>query len=336
MARFDDDNGFARIQSAASVGNMERKNASGPARASLLLAIGAVLALGSCGGTDVGVTGDEILIGTWAPLTGPASNLATIAKAMEAYFRYVNEEEGGVHGRKLRLLVKDDAYDPAKTPKGASGLVGGERGFGLLGGTGRGAGDHREVRRGHPVRNLLALGPFPRRGPGRRPEALGTGAHAHQAPQVARERQRLERELSRPPHQLRRGEPPGLERRQAEQGGRGDPGPRFRLDGAVALARQNPGGPLLDRPRLPSIETPRSGSFAPCSSPRANHSLRPPRKLGFVVPTCREASRRSLGVGREAAVMKFGKVLRKLREEKNISIARFARSVGMSPTYPPP
>jgi transcriptional regulator with XRE-family HTH domain len=39
------------------------------------------------------------------------------------------------------------------------------------------------------------------------------------------------------------------------------------------------------------------------------------------------------GVGREAAVMKFGKVLRKLREEKNISIAKFARSVGISPTY---
>jgi hypothetical protein len=31
--------------------------------------------------------------------------------------------------------------------------------------------------------------------------------------------------------------------------------------------------------------------------------------------------------------MKFGRMLRKLREEKNISIARFAKSVGMSPTY---
>jgi len=31
--------------------------------------------------------------------------------------------------------------------------------------------------------------------------------------------------------------------------------------------------------------------------------------------------------------MKFGKMLRKLRERKNISIAQFAKSVGMSPTY---
>jgi len=116
--------------------NMERKNATGPAWALLALSIGAFLALGSCGGTDVGVTGDEILIGTWAPLTGPASNLSTIVKAMEAYFRYVNEEEGGVHGRKLRLIVKDDAYDPAKTPEVARELVDGERVFALLGGNG--------------------------------------------------------------------------------------------------------------------------------------------------------------------------------------------------------
>ncbi len=32
-------------------------------------------------------------------------------------------------------------------------------------------------------------------------------------------------------------------------------------------------------------------------------------------------------------MVKFGKTLRKLREEKKLSIAKFARSVGMSPTY---
>jgi branched-chain amino acid transport system substrate-binding protein len=115
---------------------MERKNTNGSAFASLLLSISAAVALGSCGGTDVGVTGDEILIGTWAPLTGPASNLSTIAKAMEAYFRHVNEEEGGVHGRKLRLIVKDDAYDATKTPAVVAELVDGERIFALLGGNG--------------------------------------------------------------------------------------------------------------------------------------------------------------------------------------------------------
>ncbi len=31
--------------------------------------------------------------------------------------------------------------------------------------------------------------------------------------------------------------------------------------------------------------------------------------------------------------MKFGRTIRRLREEKNISIARLARKVDMSPTY---
>ena len=31
--------------------------------------------------------------------------------------------------------------------------------------------------------------------------------------------------------------------------------------------------------------------------------------------------------------MKFGRTIRRLREERNISIAQFARKVGMSPTY---
>lgn len=90
----------------------------------------------SCGGTDVGVTGNEILIGTWAPLTGPASELAMIAHAMNAYFEYVNQEEGGIHGRKLKLIIKDDAYDPAKTPAVVEELVDRDRVFALLGGNG--------------------------------------------------------------------------------------------------------------------------------------------------------------------------------------------------------
>jgi ABC-type branched-subunit amino acid transport system substrate-binding protein len=115
---------------------MERMNTLGRVALLPLFVFLAIVGLGSCGGTDVGVTGEEILIGTWAPLTGPASNLSTIAKSMEAYFHYVNEEEGGVHGRKLRLITKDDAYDPAKTPAVAQEIVDGERVFAILGGNG--------------------------------------------------------------------------------------------------------------------------------------------------------------------------------------------------------
>ena len=100
-----------------------------------LAAICAQLVFAGCGGPDIGITNDEIEIGTWAPLTGPASNLSTIAKAMDAYFDYINDE-GGIHGRKLKLIIKDDGYDPARTPGVVEELVDGEHVFALLGGSG--------------------------------------------------------------------------------------------------------------------------------------------------------------------------------------------------------
>ncbi len=69
----------------------------------------------SVGQSAPGVTEKEILIGSCAALDGPSSFLGreTVAGA-EAYFEMVNEE-GGVNGRKLRLISLDDGYDPAKT-----------------------------------------------------------------------------------------------------------------------------------------------------------------------------------------------------------------------------
>lgn len=101
----------------------------------LALAAICVLVFAGCGGPDIGITSKEIEIGTWAPLTGPASNLSTIAKAMDAYFDYINDQ-GGIHGRKLKLIIKDDGYDPARTPGVVEELVDGERVFALLGGNG--------------------------------------------------------------------------------------------------------------------------------------------------------------------------------------------------------
>lgn len=64
--------------------------------------------------TAPGVTEKEIVIGSCAALEGPSRFLGreTVAGA-EAYFRMVNEE-GGVHGRKLKLVSYDDNYDPEK------------------------------------------------------------------------------------------------------------------------------------------------------------------------------------------------------------------------------
>jgi branched-chain amino acid transport system substrate-binding protein len=69
----------------------------------------------AAGQTTPGVSDKEIVIGSCSALEGPSHTLGvqTVAGA-KAYFSMVNEE-GGVHGRKLRLVAYDDSYDPAKT-----------------------------------------------------------------------------------------------------------------------------------------------------------------------------------------------------------------------------
>jgi len=62
-----------------------------------------------------GVTDNEVLIGSCSALEGPSKFLGqqTVVGA-KASFAMVNDE-GGVNGRKLRLVSADDSYDPAKT-----------------------------------------------------------------------------------------------------------------------------------------------------------------------------------------------------------------------------
>lgn len=70
-----------------------------------------------------GITADTILIGANAPLTGPlAASGGVIYPTIEAFFKKTNDE-GGVHGRQLKFVYYDDAYDPSKTVGVAKKLV---------------------------------------------------------------------------------------------------------------------------------------------------------------------------------------------------------------------
>jgi len=60
-----------------------------------------------------GVTDTEITIGLTTPLSGPAAAWGNTAVAMEAWAKHVNEQ-GGIHGRKLRVEIKDDGYNPGR------------------------------------------------------------------------------------------------------------------------------------------------------------------------------------------------------------------------------
>jgi branched-chain amino acid transport system substrate-binding protein len=75
------------------------------------------------GGTATpGVTATSILLGGTAPLTGPETAYAPVARGAQYYFAYVNDH-GGVFKRKINYKVLDDAYDPAKTIQATRQLV---------------------------------------------------------------------------------------------------------------------------------------------------------------------------------------------------------------------
>jgi branched-chain amino acid transport system substrate-binding protein len=82
-----------------------------------------------------GVTETEVRFGNWGPQSGPAAAWGTVTTAIEAYFRYINDQ-GGIHGRNLVLVSRDDAYDPARTVSAARELIDREQVFAFVGGVG--------------------------------------------------------------------------------------------------------------------------------------------------------------------------------------------------------
>jgi branched-chain amino acid transport system substrate-binding protein len=81
------------------------------AAACLALASGLAFAAGQYG---PGASDSEIKIGTTMPYSGPASAYGTIGKLETAYFSMINEQ-GGINGRKINVISRDDAYSPPKT-----------------------------------------------------------------------------------------------------------------------------------------------------------------------------------------------------------------------------
>ncbi len=69
-----------------------------------------------------GVSDTEIKIGQTMPYSGPASALGTAGRAHAAYLNMINDQ-GGINGRKVRLISLDDAYNPPKTVEQTRRLV---------------------------------------------------------------------------------------------------------------------------------------------------------------------------------------------------------------------
>jgi branched-chain amino acid transport system substrate-binding protein len=92
-------------------------------------------AAGQAAKYDPGADDKAIRIGTTAPLSGPVSAFAQIAKSAEAYFHKVNDE-GGVNGRHIEMIIADDAYTPPKTVEQTRRLVESDEVLLIFGGVG--------------------------------------------------------------------------------------------------------------------------------------------------------------------------------------------------------
>jgi branched-chain amino acid transport system substrate-binding protein len=87
--------------------------------AGLVLAGGLALAAGQYG---PGASDTEIKIGNTNPYSGPASSYGVIGKSIAAYFNMINDQ-GGINGRKIDFISRDDSYSPPKTVEMVRQLV---------------------------------------------------------------------------------------------------------------------------------------------------------------------------------------------------------------------
>jgi len=79
--------------------------------AGLVLSVGLACAAGQYG---PGASDTEIKIGNTMPYSGPASSYGVNGKVDAAYFAMINEQ-GGINGRKINFISRDDSYSPPKT-----------------------------------------------------------------------------------------------------------------------------------------------------------------------------------------------------------------------------
>ena len=85
---------------------------------------------------DPGVTATEIKLGITSPKTGTvALSYGKLPGAMKAYFDYINDN-GGVYGRKINLISRDDKYLPQQAATQTRNLVLSDKVFAIVGALG--------------------------------------------------------------------------------------------------------------------------------------------------------------------------------------------------------
>ncbi|HKM87614.1 MAG TPA: ABC transporter substrate-binding protein [Xanthobacteraceae bacterium] len=90
---------------------MKQPIVTGLSAAGLVLASGLVWAAGQYG---PGASKTEIKIGNAIAYSGAGSAYGVVGKSEAAYFAMINDQ-GGVNGRKITFITRDDGYSPPKT-----------------------------------------------------------------------------------------------------------------------------------------------------------------------------------------------------------------------------
>ena len=70
-----------------------------------------------------GTSDTEIKVGQTIAHSGPASAYGRLGQAEAAYFKWLNEKKGGVNGRKITFISRDDGYQTPKAVENARSLV---------------------------------------------------------------------------------------------------------------------------------------------------------------------------------------------------------------------
>jgi branched-chain amino acid transport system substrate-binding protein len=87
-----------------------------------------------------GITDTEIILGMHGPLSGTwGAAYAPVIGGVEAYFKYVNAEEGGACDRDIILKVEDDQYLPARAVDAVKKLLDRDNVFATIAGIGTAA-----------------------------------------------------------------------------------------------------------------------------------------------------------------------------------------------------
>jgi len=130
--------GLAAIPLAVACGGEEEEAATGtPTAAVTGTPKATVTSTPTAAGEVPGITDTEIILGADVILGGAMGAVyATIPQATEAYFKYINDTQGGVCGRKIVYKMEDNQDDPAKAVEAVRKLVEQEKVFAIVGSLG--------------------------------------------------------------------------------------------------------------------------------------------------------------------------------------------------------